>query len=67
MKNQRLPYIFLTHLNSTIYQYHLKNFKEKILIKFKKNQGFPDGLALDNKEWSMGRSLGWRTDFKNQS
>ena len=35
---------------SSIYQYNLKNLKKKILIKFKKNQGFPDGITLDNKD-----------------
>ena len=34
---------------SRIYQYNLKNLKKKTLIKFKKNQGFPDGITLDNK------------------
>ena len=34
---------------SCIYQYNLKNLKKKTLIKFKKNQGFPDGITLDNK------------------
>ena len=34
---------------SSIYQYNLKNLKKKTLIKFKKNQGFPDGITLDNK------------------
>ena len=32
-----------------IYQYNLKNLKKKTLIKFKRNQGFPDGITLDNK------------------
>ncbi len=35
---------------SSIYQYNLKNLKKKTLIKFKKNQGFPDGITLDNKD-----------------
>ena len=35
---------------SCIYQYNLKNLKKKTLIKFKKNQGFPDGITLDNKD-----------------
>ena len=34
---------------SSIYQYNLKNLKKKTLIKFKRNQGFPDGITLDNK------------------
>ena len=34
---------------SSIYQYNLKNLKKKTLIKFKKNQGFPDGITLDDK------------------
>ena len=35
---------------SCIYQYNLKNLKKKTLIKFKKNQGFPDGITLDNRD-----------------
>ena len=35
---------------SSIYQYNLKNLKKKTLIKFKRNQGFPDGITLDNKD-----------------
>lgn len=35
---------------SSIYQYNLKNLKKKTLIKFKKNQGFPDGITLDNRD-----------------
>ena len=35
---------------SSIYQYNLKNLKKKTLIKFNKNQGFPDGITLDNKD-----------------
>ncbi len=34
---------------SCIYKYNLKNLKKKTLIKFKRNQGFPDGITLDNK------------------
>lgn len=40
---------FSDSLNSSIYEYSLKNFKKKTLLKFTKNQGFPDGIALDNK------------------
>jgi len=40
---------FSDSLNSSIYEYSLKNFKKKTLLKFKKNQGFPDGITLDNK------------------
>ena len=35
---------------SSIYQYNLKNLKKETLIKFKKNQGFPDGITLDNRD-----------------
>ena len=41
---------FSDSFNSKIYKYDLKNFKKKILIKFSKKQGFPDGIALDNKQ-----------------
>ena len=40
---------FSDSLNSSIYEYSLKNSKKKTLLKFTKNQGFPDGIALDNK------------------
>ena len=40
---------FSDSLNSSIYEYSLKNFKKKTLLKFTKNQGFPDGITLDNK------------------
>ena len=40
---------FSDSLNSCIYQYDLKNMKKKTLLKFKKNEGFPDGITLDNK------------------
>jgi len=40
---------FSNSLNSTIYQYNLKTLKKKLIYKLKKNQGFPDGIALDNK------------------
>ena len=40
---------FSNSLNSTIYEYNLKTLKKKLIYKLKKNQGFPDGIALDNK------------------
>ena len=40
---------FSNSLNSSIYQYNLKTLKKKLIYKLKKNQGFPDGIALDNK------------------
>ena len=40
---------FSDSFNSTIYQYNLTTLKKKLIYKFKKNQGFPDGIALDNK------------------
>jgi sugar lactone lactonase YvrE len=40
---------FSNSLNSTIYQYNLKTLKKKLIYKLKKDQGFPDGIALDNK------------------
>jgi len=40
---------FSDSLNSSIYEYSLKNFKKKTLLKFTKNQGFPDGITLDKK------------------
>ncbi|MDC0624250.1 SMP-30/gluconolactonase/LRE family protein [Alphaproteobacteria bacterium] len=40
---------FSNSLNSTIYQYNLKTLKKKLIYKLKKNKGFPDGIALDNK------------------
>ena len=47
-ENQDFLY-FSDSFNSTIYQYNLKTLKKKLIYKFKKNQGFPDGIALDNK------------------
>lgn len=40
---------FSNSLSSSIYQYNLKTLKKKLIYKLKKNQGFPDGIALDNK------------------
>tara|TARA_X000000950_G_scaffold64743_1_gene79421 strand:- start:3770 stop:4642 length:873 start_codon:yes stop_codon:yes gene_type:complete len=40
---------FSDSLNSRILTYNLKTNKKNILIKYKKNQGIPDGIALDNK------------------
>ena len=46
---KKVTLYFSDSLNSSIYEYSLKNFKKKTLLKFTKNQGFPDGIALDNK------------------
>ena len=48
-ENQDFLY-FSDSFNSTIYQYNLKTLKKKLIYKFKKNQGFPDGIALDNQQ-----------------
>ncbi len=40
---------FSDSFNSSIYEYNLNNLKKKNIYRFKKNQGFPDGIALDNK------------------
>jgi sugar lactone lactonase YvrE len=45
-KNNKL--YFSDSFNSKLHQYNLKNFERKTLIKFKKKDGFPDGIALDN-------------------
>ncbi len=47
--NQDFLY-FSDSFNSTIYQYNLKTLKKKLIYKFKINQGFPDGIALDNQQ-----------------
>ena len=41
---------FSDSFNSKIYQYNLTTLKKKLIYKFKKNQGFPDGIALDNEK-----------------
>ena len=41
---------FSDSFNSKIYKYNLKNFKKETLINFPKKHGFPDGIALDNKQ-----------------
>ena len=46
---RKVTLYFSDSLNSSIYEYNLKNFKKKTLLKFTKNQGFPDGITLDNK------------------
>jgi len=48
-ENQDFLY-FSDSFNSSIYQYNLKTLKKKLIYKFKKNQGFPDGIALDNQQ-----------------
>ena len=40
---------FSDSFNSKIYKYDLKSFKKQVVIKFQKKHGFPDGIALDNK------------------
>ena len=48
--DEKKNYLYFSNsLNSTIYQYNLKTLKKKLIYKFKKNQGFPDGVALDNE------------------
>ncbi len=48
--DEKQNYLYFSNsLNSTIYQYNLKTLKKKLIYKFKKNQGFPDGIALDNE------------------
>ena len=48
-ENQDFLY-FSDSFNSSIYQYNLKTLEKKLIYKFKKNQGFPDGIALDNQK-----------------
>jgi sugar lactone lactonase YvrE len=61
---------FSNSLNSSIYQYNLKTLKKKLIYKLKKNQGFPDGIALDNKNglwvahWAGGQIS--RIDLKTK-
>tara|TARA_B100000902_G_scaffold370455_1_gene395584 strand:+ start:287 stop:1159 length:873 start_codon:yes stop_codon:yes gene_type:complete len=61
---------FSNSLNSTIYQYNLKTLERKLIYKFKKNQGFPDGIALDNENglwvahWAGGQIS--RIDLKTK-
>ena len=68
-ENQNKLY-FSNSLNSTIYQYNLKTLKKKLIYKLKKNQGFPDGIALDNKNglwvahWAGGQIS--RIDLKTK-
>ena len=38
---------FSDSFNSKIYEYNLNNYNRKNIIKFKKSEGFPDGIALD--------------------
>ena len=40
---------FSDSFNSSIYEYNLKTLQKKTIYKLNKNQGFPDGIALDNK------------------
>ena len=40
---------FSDSFNSKIYKYDLKSLKKQVVIKFEKKHGFPDGIALDNK------------------
>jgi len=46
-KNNKI--YFSDSFNRIIYQYSLKNFKRKKFYKFRKSQGYPDGIALDTK------------------
>ena len=48
--NEKLNKLYFSDsFNSSIYEYNLKTLKKNNIVKFKKNQGFPDGIALDNK------------------
>jgi len=48
--NEKLKKLYFSDsFNSSIYEYNLKTLKKKNIYKFNKNQGFPDGIALDNK------------------
>ena len=48
--NEKLNKLYFSDsFNSSIYEYNLKTLQRKNIVKFKKNQGFPDGIALDNK------------------
>ena len=48
--NEKLNKLYFSDsFNSSIYQYDLKTLQKKNIFKFKKNQGFPDGIALDNQ------------------
>ena len=48
--NEKLKKLYFSDsFNSSIYEYNLKTLQKKYIFKFKKNQGFPDGIALDNK------------------
>ena len=41
---------FSDSFNRVIYQYDLNNLNKKIFYKFTKNEGFPDGLAIDSQK-----------------
>ena len=48
--NEKLKKLYFSDsFNSSIYEYNLKTLKKKTIYKLNKNQGFPDGIALDNK------------------
>ena len=48
--NEKLNKLYFSDsFNSSIYRYDLKTLQKKNIFKFKKNQGFPDGIALDNQ------------------
>lgn len=41
---------FSDSFNSSIYKYNLKTLNKDLVIRFAKKHGFPDGIALDNKQ-----------------
>ena len=48
--NEKLKKLYFSDsFNSSIYEYNLKTLQKKTIYKLKKNLGFPDGIALDNK------------------
>ena len=66
-KNNKL--YFSDSFNSKLYKYNLKNYKRRTIIKFKKKDGFPDGIALDKDNglwvahWAGGKIS--RINLKN--
>ena len=48
--NEKLNKLYFSDsFNSSIYEYNLRTLKRKIIYKFDKKQGFPDGIALDGQ------------------
>ena len=46
-KNNKL--YFSDSFNSKLYKYNLNNYKRETILKIKKKDGFPDGIALDTE------------------